>query len=181
MIRLLCFIFALLSHKAQSLEVVNSPIDIQLYSFCNINKECKVSISLVNRTPYDVKLNSYYFGRNKVLLANILAFEAEKYHELEISGKNVYKSQVVVKIKNNKSLNSISFKPQEIKQYDLLDVENYFNFDVDKDYFVKFYIPHVSIYINDDFVGTTSIKSNFGYIVFPTLNSEIQKKITVKK
>ncbi len=174
MIRILCFIFVLLSYKSQSLEVVNSPIDIQLYSFCNINKQCKVSISLVNRTPYEVKLNSYYFGHDKVQLANILAFEAEKYHELEISGKNVYKSQVVVKIKSNKNLNTISFKPQERKQYDLLDVENYFNFDIDKDYLVKLYIPHVSTYINDDFVGTTSIRSNFGYIIFPTLNSEIK-------
>ncbi len=121
-----------------------------------------------------MRLSSYYISRDNILRSSILAFEAEKYHSLEASGKDVYKSLVAVKAKVSKSLNSIILKPQQTKYYDLVDIENYFNFNVGTNYLVKLYIPHMSIYVDKKFVGTTSVKSNTGEIIFPASEAELR-------
>lgn len=174
MMKIIYFIVAFASFGVLGVEVVNSPADIRLFCFCTIKQECRISISLTNTTSYDVKLNSHYFGRDSILNSSVLAFEAEKYHSLEVDGKDVYKSQITVSTKAGENLNSINLKPQQTKHYELVEIGSYFKFTPDTDYLVKLYIPHVSIYVDNEFVGTTSVKSNIGEVIFPTAESELK-------
>jgi hypothetical protein len=174
MIKILCFIIVMIAFEVQSVDVVNNPVDVRLHSFCTIEKECKISVTFINQTPYAVRFNSYYTQGDKISPSSILAFDAEKYNRLEVSGKRVYESQIVSTEKTKRRLGSINLEPYQTIFYELTEIEDYFNFDINKDYLVKLYIPHASVYVNNNFTGTISIKSNFGEITFPTVNSELK-------
>ena len=168
----------LICENVISAEAYKGPVDFYLYSYCNLNKECFISLSMENKTPYKISLISS-FPDERLSPKNLEIFNAERYRELELKGNNVYQSKMPIRStsKESSSLVSVDIEPSQKVFKKLSGIQNMFEMRDGEVYFVKYYLPFVDVYVDGDFVGTKSFRSNFSELAFPKdIKREIRKE-----
>lgn len=155
-----------------------TPVVLELFTYCKVDDSCHALVSIKNNLPYEVKLTSYSINNNKILASNIQVFNAEEYIERDRMQRDVYGAIVKGKIKvvrSKKKMGSLTLKPNENKYFEIINFNANYDLDKVEAYFTLMYLPHVSFYIENDFIGTRSLSSNFSEIQFPLTIDELKE------
>ncbi len=165
---LMTLIFLFSSFWARGLSLSSGPIDLFIYSFCLKTDKCEFFIKIENKTSYSIGLNTNQITEAGVDSSSIVVFDAEKYSLLEENSKDVYQALIPLKTaipRQHKNIQKqeyvLQLEPYSKVEFKIKNVDELYKLDEGKLYIAKIFLPVVDIFINGEYVGFKTLKSNF--------------------
>lgn len=170
----------LLTHHTYAFDIdyLSSPIKTQLYTFCDLQSHCTANIRFENTTPYHLKMSSTRFFNNHLSLEDIDVFDAKKYAKQAAKNQDIFTAEIppLKKKTPSKQLSSITLSPNEVKFFELSNMASHFPLVKDTFYIANYYVSPVSLYVNNTFVGSVTLSTNYAQLTIPSPLLELKQE-----